>query len=308
MAGRSANVAYEESNLRRRPDAAVPVRAGGPQRAEVPVASRQVPPEVVIATDNDAREVRERFETILRRLPPSVGRVLRTDPSLMMNDAYLSTYPSLVAFLKQFPEVRQNGAFYLANVSPGLWEAPAPPDPRGDALRLWRETLQVAALFSGFTIITFTLIWIVRTLVEYRRWYRTSKIQTEVHNKLMDRFNSNEDMLAYIQTPVGRRFLEAAPAPAESPVRPVGAPLSRILWSIQAGVVLAAAAVGLLFVSGRVIEEIAQPMFAIGVLALAVGAGFVVSAFASFLLSRRLGLLEAPPAAAREHSAGVSGS
>jgi hypothetical protein len=277
------------------------------QRVEAPLASRQ-PAEVVLATDNDAREVRERFETLLRRLPPSVGRVLKTDPSLMTNDPYLATYPSLAAFLKQYPEVRPNAAFYLANVSGGFWEPPVAPDPRSDALRLWRETLQVAALFSGFTVATFTLIWIVRTLVEYRRWYRASKIQTEVHNKLMDRFNSNEDMLAYIQTPVGRRFLEAAPAPAESPARPVGAPLSRILWSIQAGVVLAAGAVGLLFVSGRVIDEIAQPMFAIGVLALAVGAGFVVSAAASFLLSRRLGLLETPASGAREHSAGASGS
>ena len=58
---------------------------------------------------------------------------------------------------------------------------------------------------------------------------------------------------------------------------------------------LAAARLGLLFVSSRVVDEVAQPLFAIGVLALAVGAGFVVSAAASFLLSRRLGLFEAPP-------------
>jgi hypothetical protein len=67
------------------------------------------------------------------------------------------------------------------------------------------------------------------------------------------------------------------------------------------GVVLAAGGLGLLFVSNRVIEEVAQPLFAIGVLALTVGAGFVVSAAASFLLSRRLGLFE-PALPPREHS------
>jgi uncharacterized membrane protein len=78
--------------------------------------------------------------------------------------------------------------------------------------------------------------------------------------------------------------------------------LSRILWSVQVGVVLGAGALGLLFVSNRVIDEVAQPLFAIGVLALAIGAGFVVSAGASFLLSRRLGLFE-PPVTPREHIA-----
>jgi hypothetical protein len=280
------------------------------QRAEVPVVERQPTQQVFVPTDvTDAREVRERLEGLLRRLPPSVGRVLKTDPTLMTNEAYLATYPALGAFLKQYPEVRHNPAFYLSNISQEFWEPRTPPDPRAEAIRMWRDLLQVSALFSGFLIATLSLIWIARTLVEYRRWNRTSKVQTEVHNKLLDRFTANEDLLAYIQTPVGRRFLEAAPAPLENPTRPVGAPLGRILWSVQVGVVLGAGALGLLYVSTRVIEEVAQPLFVIGVLALAVGAGFVVSAAASFLLSRRLGLLDAPaPPGPREHSAGVSSS
>ena len=54
--------------------------------------------------------------------------------------------------------------------------------------------------------------------------------QAEVHTKFLDRFSSNEDLLAYIQTPVGRRFLESGPAPVADDVRPVGAPFSRILF------------------------------------------------------------------------------
>ena len=68
---------------------------------------------------------------------------------------------------------------------------------------------------------------------------------------------------------------------------------------MHVGVVLAAGALGLLYVSGRVIAEVSQPLFAVGVLALTIGVGFVVSAGASFLLSRRLGLLE-PPVPPRE--------
>ena len=136
------------------------------------------------------------------------------------------------------------------------------------------------------------LIWIIRTLVEYRRWHRASKVHTEVHNKLLDRFGSNEDLMAYMQTPAGRRFLESAPVSIDAPPRPMGAPFSRILWSVQVGIVLAAGALGMLFVSGRVEEEVAQPFFALGILGLTLGAGFVASAGASIVLSKRMGLIE----------------
>ena len=149
-------------------------------------------------------------------------------------------------------------------------------------------------------MVTGALIWIIRTIIEQRRWHRASKVHTEVHNKLLDRFTANEDLLAYMQTAAGRGFLESAPLSLDAPARPMGAPLSRILL-VRAGRRRAGrrrprAALR----SNRVIEEVAQPLFVIGVLALTVGAGFVVSAGASFLLSRRLGLFD-PPAPPREH-------
>jgi hypothetical protein len=280
--------------------------AGSPsfaQQERVPAVEQQTPAPV-LAQDNDARETRERFENILRRLPPAVGRVLKTDPMLMSNETYLATYPALAAFLRQYPEVRHNPAYYLANVNQEFWDPPRERDPRDVAISLWRDTMQVFAVFSGFVVVTLSLIWIVRTLVEYRRWFRVSKVHAEVHNKLLDRFTSNEDMLAYIQTPAARRFLESAPLPIDG-ARPVGAPVNRILWSVQAGIVLASGALGLLFISTRVIDEVAQPIFGVGVLALTVGIGFVVSAAGAFLLSRRLGLFD-PGAPPREHSAEVT--
>ncbi len=258
--------------------------------------------QVVVAQDQDARETREKLEELLKKTPPGVGRVLRTDPSLLTNESYLATYPALAVFIKQHPEIRSNPGFFFEHVGSYEFWNPSPPESRErQALRMWSEVLGGFAFLCVFLTITSVLIWIVRNLIEWRRWTRVSKIQTEVHNKLMDRFANNEDLLSYIQTPAGRRFLEAAPLPLEAPARPLSAPFTRILWSVQAGVVLGAAALGLLFISRRVVEDVAGPLFAIGVLALAVGAGFVVSAAASFLLSRRFGLLE-PVGAPREHS------
>jgi hypothetical protein len=257
--------------------------------------------DVYVPPGQDAREVRQQLEALLRLLPPSVGRVLRLDPSLMRNETYLAPYRDLAAFLKQHPEIVNNPGFYLENVSLQLWYAPAPSDPRSQAIHMWRNAIEGLAIFTVFFTITVAVLWIIRSILEYRRWNRTARAHAEFQNKMLDRFTSNEDLLVYMQTPVGLRLLDQAPLPVEAPVRPIGSPFGRILWSVQAGMVLVAGGFGLLFVSGRVIEEVAQVIFAVGVLALAIGVGFVVSAAVSLLLSQRLGLLGAGPA--REHSA-----
>jgi len=143
-------------------------------------------------------------------------------------------------------------------------------------------------------LVALVLSWIIRTLIQHRRWSRVSKVQAEVHNKLMDRFASNEELLAYISTPAGQRFLETAPLAIDTAQQSVGSPAGRILWSIQAGLVVAAAGIGLWLVSNNTEKEVAQPFFALGILALSVGVGFIVSSIVSLAVSRKLGLWTPP--------------
>ena len=64
--------------------------------------------------------------------------------------------------------------------------------------------------------------------------------------------------------------------------------------------VIGIAGIGLLYVSrhmastGGDFAEAAQVPFAVGMLSLAIGIGFILSAFVAYLLSRRLGLFEPP--------------
>ena len=74
--------------------------------AEQPAAARPAPQ--VVLNEQDSRETRNDFEALLKRFPPSVGRVMRIDPSLMRNEAYLAPYPTIAAFLQQHPDVVQN--------------------------------------------------------------------------------------------------------------------------------------------------------------------------------------------------------
>ena len=57
-------------------------------------------------------------------------------------------------------------------------------------------------------------------------------------------------------------------------------------------------ALGVLFVSGRVIEEVAQPLFAIAAIGIALGIGFVISSAVAYVLSRNMGLIESAPGGA----------
>jgi hypothetical protein len=148
--------------------------------------------------------------------------------------------------------------------------------------------------FTAFIIVLSTIIWAIRTVIEHRRWNRLSKIQAEVHTKLMDRFSSNDELLTYVQTPSGRRFLESGPSPLQEYAPTMSAPFSRILWSVQLGSVLLVSGVGLLFLSGRAVPEAREFFYIAGCLATAIGSGFIVSAAAAYGLSRRLGLLDRP--------------
>jgi hypothetical protein len=246
---------------------------------------------VGVLDDADAERTRESLNNLLERYPPALGRVLKLDPALMSNSAYLAPYPGLAAFLAQHPEVTRNPEYFLERInSPNYNNNDPGHRKREDMLSM----LAGFAAFLVFLVVTSVLIWVIRMIVTHRRWNRLSKVQYEVHNKLLDRFTSNEDLLAYVQTPAGKRFLESAPIPLQDEAPSLSAPFSRILWSVQAGVVLGTGGVGSLYVSTRFIEEPAQFFMVIGVLGIALGAGFIVSAVAAYLLSRKLGLLDPP--------------
>ena len=247
----------------------------------------------------DRFETRSQLSQVLRGYAPELGMSLKIDPTLFNNHEYMANYPVLVKFVTAHPEVVHNSRFYLEEVSIRGDSQPDPP-----TVRVWRDGFRDLGAFAVFLIVTGTLAWLIKTLIEQRRWSRLSRVQTETHSKILDRFASSEELLRYIQTPAGQRFLESAPIPLREGPRALSAPIGRILWSVQVGLVLAAAGLGIQFVSGRIPQEASQAFFAIGTVLLSVGAGFVISAIVSFYLSRSLGLWSSPAAASDEGSQG----
>jgi hypothetical protein len=248
---------------------------------------------VTAAVDADSRQTREEMKALLRRYPPELGYVLKLDPTLFGNQTYLANYPALANFVAQHPEVAHNPSYFLDEIT--LPNERREPDPPG--MRIWRQL--VGDIFGGiaFLIVTSVLVWVIKTLIDQRRWNRLSRVQTEVHSKLLERFTSNEELLAYIQTPAGKRFFESAPIPLESGPRPMRAPIGRIFWSLQAGLVLIAAGIGFDLVSLRVKTEASEVLYGLGMIGLLIGVALVVSAGVFYGLSRKFGLWQPPPAA-----------
>lgn len=228
-----------------------------------------------------AEFTRQRLDQMLWQLPPAVRGVLQYDPTLADRPDYLAPYPALQAFLKQHPEIARNPSFFFGN-----------PDRRNhDAMDAFAAILAGTGLFLAFMTLVMIMGSVARQVVEYRRWVRQTRMQSEVHTKILDRMQSNEDLLAYVQTPAGRNFLDFAPGgPAPEPRQP-SAPLGRILWSVQAGVVLATLGIGLRFAQGTVPEEIMPGFTVLGIIVTSLGLGAVVSAAIAYVLSSRLGLL-----------------
>jgi hypothetical protein len=236
--------------------------------------------------DQNAENVREQFTEILQRYSPALGQILRLDPTLMSREDYMAPYPAVVAFLEQHPEIKRNASYYLQRY--GNEYSYYYSDPRS---RAWQNMFEMLGVFVIVLTVVAALGWMLRTAIDYRRWGRLTKVQTEAHTKLLDRFTGNEELLAYVKSPAGAKFLESAPIMLDGAPRTMGTPINRILWSMQAGVVLAACGIGMNYVSRRVDPYSQDPVFAVSVILLSLGLGFFASAALSFVLSRRLGLI-----------------
>ena len=266
-----------------------------PQTAPAPRPALRA--DLVAPYDGNAQETHRRLWELMQQYPPSLVEVLRLDPSLLTNPAYLEPYPALAEFLGQHPEIAHNPGFFVGEARRNDFYNST--DPKLAVIRMMNETLAGVAFLIGFLTVVGTIAWLLRSVIEHRRWLRVSKTHTETHTKLLDRLTSNAELMAYMESPAGRRFLEAAPIPMNAGPRSLSAPIGRILWSVQAGCIIAFAGAGLMYSSTRfaanaTLADIELPLFVMGVTAVAIGAGFVVSAVIAYMLSRRLGLLASP--------------
>lgn len=139
------------------------------------------------------------------------------------------------------------------------------------------ENVVVFPIF--FTLIGF-VIWTVFSTI---RRYKTAKLRAGLQTKLLEKFGSGQELLAYVQSDGGKRFLESLTMEQRTPY-------GRILGAAQASVVLILLALALLFLRGRVSGG-EDAFLVFGAIMLSLGVGFGLSAALSYYLSKSFGLL-----------------
>ena len=129
--------------------------------------------------------------------------------------------------------------------------------------------------------------WMIRMIMVQRRQRRLVEIQSELQHKLLDKFSSPQELLEYLSSDAGVRFLQSATIERSNPH-------ARILGSIQAGIILTFAGIAFLFLEDR-IADAAEGLVFIGALGFATGIGFLLSGAVAYALSRAWGLMDGRP-------------
>jgi len=132
--------------------------------------------------------------------------------------------------------------------------------------------------------IFFTLIgFVIWTIFSTIRRYKIANLQAGMQTKLLEKFGSGQELLAYVQSDAGRGFLESLSMEQRTPY-------GRILGAAQVGVILVLVSFAFLFLRGRVAGA-EEGFLVLGTITLCLGFGFGLSAALSYYLSKSFGLL-----------------
>lgn len=138
-----------------------------------------------------------------------------------------------------------------------------------------------------FAAVSF-IVWVI---VDGFRRRQQTKVFTEFHSKLLDRIGTAKEFGEFFSSDAGQQFLNSL-SRSEA-----GAPQTRILRSMQTGLVLVTLgiAVFLLVTARSFSTEAVDAFVVIATAATAIGAALLISTAASYVLSKRMGLIDPPP-------------
>jgi len=136
-------------------------------------------------------------------------------------------------------------------------------------------------------VVGFTICWIVWVVFTSIRRYSIAKTKAALQEKILQRIDSSEALVALTASDSGRRFLESMTI-EESQVS--SSPFNRILFGVQVGIVLAFFGLAMLFLHHHTSDPGAG-FIIVGTGAIGLGLGFLTAAAASVFVSRQLGLI-----------------
>jgi len=237
----------------------------------------------------------------LVRVSPTLAKVVAEDPSLLSDTEYVQkNNPDLAKFLTEHPEVTRNPGYYLFSdlreEGQQRYQVMTPKtgfdEPRHEERSELDALANDAAPIVAFGAFLLAVFWLLRLVLENRRWGKIFGMQSSVHSQLIEKFGTSEELLTYMGTEAGKRFLEAAPIVTEFDQKRLPNVVSRVLTSVQVGAVLVMLGTGFILLKNAVRgPQEHNVMLVLGMLMLMPGLGFILSAGVTWLVATRLGLL-----------------
>lgn len=135
-----------------------------------------------------------------------------------------------------------------------------------------------------FVVFVLTIGSIFRSAIVNRRLRESAKAYADLQGRLIDKFGDADAVVRYLQSEGGQKLLAGASAGR-------GGAHSRILDSLQTGIITFLGGIGTMAASHVSDTQIGEVMNALGKIAMLLGVGFVVSAVISQGLLKHWGLL-----------------
>lgn len=141
------------------------------------------------------------------------------------------------------------------------------------------------AIVMVMATLAFGVVTIVRLALEHMGRTRVLRVQSDLYNRLIDKFGSSQELLAYFQSEAGQQLFKTPAATAPGAY-------GRIINAVQYGAIAVVSGTGILGIgSAFKHREAADVTFVLGWLAITIGGALLVSSILSYILSRKFGLI-----------------
>ena len=141
-------------------------------------------------------------------------------------------------------------------------------------------------MFENF-VVSFTFCFIAWMIFGSLRRYLVARSRTAIQEKVFTRLDSTQSLLELANNDTGRRFFESLTIERAEPV----SPYSRILYGMQAGIVLSSLGAAFLYLHHVKVTD-GPELLIFGAGSVALGLGFLLAAGVSLWFSRQFGLLD----------------
>lgn len=132
------------------------------------------------------------------------------------------------------------------------------------------------------------IAWVIQVIVDGFRRRQQIRLTTEFHGKLLDRIGSAREFGEFLNTTGGAKFLDSLT------IERAGGAHVRILRALQSGLVLLMLGVGLFLLVGarNLPVEAEEGVATFATITTSLGVGLLLAAGASYIVSKRLGLVD----------------